>query len=348
MAENESDWLDVSWRNLRSFIGLLKCHFRLLGAVALVLVVVAVLRFAAADRAYTAVAVIGPPAPSPTGTLMSAGGGSFSSSLSARLLGSAGSGQHDVYHDFQQLLPSTSLSQALIDRDQFLQIIYKSRWDEQSRQWKPPGTIRTAINTVKKSLGMPVVSTPGVDDLMSFFKTQLSVEHSAKEGNSLLGGESPYLIVSLTYADPDVAKALLSKVLLETDRMVREDQRRDVSARISYLRAELSRSNIATDERSALIAILADQEQLQAMIMADQRYASKLIVPPYASPIPTSPPSLVKVVVYALVLAVMVWIALVFMGERAVPVRRLIAWSRRTETANGAGRRDPSTGEVIA
>jgi hypothetical protein len=86
---------------------------------------------------------------------------------------------------------------------------------------------------------------------------------------------------------------------------------------------------LAVDERTALISILSNQEQLLTVIQADQRYASTLVVPPYASLKPTSPPPAVVLIMMAAVTSVFVWMAIIFLSMNNTRIGQLIARFKR-------------------
>jgi hypothetical protein len=342
MNAQDGGWSDndkpFDWTILKSFAVTLKCYYRLLGAIFAIALILAAFVYFFTSRTYTAVAVLGPPGPSPTGMMMtSIGGGGFASGLTSKLLGSGGaSGGNDPYQNFQQLLPSTKLSQVLIERDHILQTVFYKRWDFETNRWKQPGLLGSLKNGIKGLLNLPITNRPNVDDLTRFFDSHLDVGHASISSGGLLGSSSPYINVSFKYGDPREAERLLGVILFETDQIIREDQRHNVTSRIAFLRQELSSQSIAADERTALISILSDQEQLLSMIEADQRYASTLVVPPYASLKPTSPPQPGTLIVVALFASVFAWCVCVSLSLHSGHIRKFIAWSRRnTEHAHG-------------
>lgn len=326
----------VRWADVWSLIRALRSHVRLLAAVIVVSIIGASLYYVAVDRTYTAVAVVGPPGPSPTGAIMAAGGAP-SLSVSRMLSGNAPATK-DNYQDFLQLLPSSRLSQVLIDRDQITRRLFPARWDQQNHRWKSPGPMRSQVLKVKEALGLPHNDVPGPDAVTDYLQARLKVSQSNNSSTStgLLARSTPYVQISLTADNPEEAENLLRTILAETDRIVREDQGRDISARITFLRNELASQGLSVDERAALISILSGQEQLLAMVQADQRFASNLIVPPFASLRPTTPPGLVKVMAGAMFLAFALWVGLVLLSQWSLGVRRMIAWARtgHVETAS--------------
>jgi len=336
-----------SWAMAWSFVALLRRYYRLFWVVFAVMIAILGVQYVASDQSYTATAIIGPPGPSPAGNMLaSMSTGGFSSGLSAKLLGGLGSSSRDPYQEYLQLLPSTRLCQALIARKGFLQKIYSHQWDVAGKKWKEPGPIRSAEIIVLRLLGRPVATEPNVDQLMLYLGKHLSIGPlQAKTGLVKLLDNSPYSQVTFNYENPQEAERILDVVLYETDRLIREDDRRDVTARIAFLRSELSKGSLLVDDRTALISILSDQERLLAMIQSDKRYASALIVPPYASPIPTSPPRPSVVAFEVLLLSLVLWVGIVIIGTRNKWIEKHIAYFKQKKPAAGtsgrSGMNDP-------
>lgn len=322
------------WAKLRGFFGELKRYWGLLGLILVLAVAITVVNYAVSPKAYSAVAVLGPPGPSPTGSLLSGIGGGSTASLASRVLGGGGSaGKSDSYQDFQQVLPSTRLAQTLLNRDQFVQSVFAGRWDAEAHQWKRPGALGKFKATIKTYLGIPVGEQPTVDDVDRFLDSRLKVSKTSQASGGLLGGLSPYVQVSFAYSDPQQAERLLSQILSETDQIIRDDQRRNVKARINFLRGELAREALAVDERTALIAILSDQEHVLAMIEADQHFATTWIIPPYASQTPTSPSSLGRSLAVAMFISLLLFLGLVYSSLYVERIHRLIHRFRAKDRA---------------
>ncbi|MDR5726901.1 MAG: hypothetical protein RB191_05480 [Terriglobia bacterium] len=324
---------------MRNFADILKCHLRLLGLIVGIGIVVAVSIYIFTPRTYTAVAVLGPPGPSPSEAMIaSIGHNSSLAGLAGKVLGGGGTSANDPYQDLQQLLPSSRLSQVLIERDHILQTLFYRQWDFRTNRWKAPGAIASLKNSIKSELGLPVTEHPDVDSLILYFDNHLTVGPADHAPGGMLGGVNPYNKVTFRYGNRLEAEKLLNLILSEADEIIRENQRQNVTSRIAILREELSHQDATADERSALIAVLAGQEQVQAVIEADQRYASTLIVPPYASSQPVSPPGLLTLFIDVMFGAVFTWVGIVWLSIYFRGVHRFIAWSRR----HSADVRNPS------
>ncbi len=121
--------------------------------------------------------------------------------------------------------------------------------------------------------------------------------------------ETSFATVSLRYSSSEGAERLLGLIIHEADNIIREDKRRDVSARIAYLNSALEHLSLA-DQKPELIAVLSEQEQEMMMIESDHLYASKLIDMPYAPLKPTSPSPVIDSLI-ALAVSCLAWLAIV-------------------------------------
>lgn len=309
------EWLSLLRRQLR--------HYWRLYVVLLVLApVLTIVQFVITAPTYTATAVIGPPPPSPANSMVSAGGGS-SSGIAAALMGR--SGGSDPYQDFLQLLPSTRLSSTLIAKDHFDRRIFKQRWDDKENKWKSPSLLRQWKFAAMDALHRPYSKQPDADDLSRYLLTQLKISRSSNGlAFNLMTGATSYMQVSFTYGDPREAEEMLDTILREADWIIRDEQGHNVDGRIAYLEKQLQRNDLAIDERSSLIDILAAQQKLQMMIKSDFRYASTLVVPPHASVLPTSPPGLSKSLTIFFMLVTLLWVALVFLSMHVKILWRLL------------------------
>ncbi len=330
----------VDWAWVGAFALVLRRYFRLLGLILLVSLVIAAILYLILPRTYEASATVGPPGPSPTDTMfMSLGGSNVASHLLGGISGSSAGGPYD---EFLQLLPSSRLAQVLISKYHLDRQIFYRQWDAQARSWKT-GWLQGMKDDLKRLLGLPVVRGPTVDTLMQYLNKNLKVVGvSSGLSSALIPGTSTYSTVSFRFEDPQQAESILNTMLRATDQIIREDQRRDVTARISTLESELSEVTVS-DERSSLIDILTNQEQLLTMIQADQRYASTLVVPPYASPKPISPTIVVSVIL-AFMCALLAWIAVVILALRFDWLHSVIApFERVYRSEQGEQKVQPAT-----
>lgn len=328
-SENGNDeFLDIPWEKIKQFFSLLRNFSRLFGVILFVCLVFSAVIYAVYPRTYVAIAEIGPPSASPVSSMLDSQ--SSFSSLGAKALGSSSGSSRDPYMDFQQLLTSSILSGELVKRDHFLQIIMASKWNAKEKRWNDPSPFEAAIASFKEFLGANPPQKNSVEYVISYLNRNLhweSIEPKTSSG-SLFSKSSPYITVSFSYKDPKEAVNILQLILRRVDQIVREKQILDVSSRIKYLQ-ELSTNNVAVTEKDAYISILASQKQMMAMLHADSYYACNVVVPPYASPRPVSPPGVLKMLGYVLLISLLLWAALVYAAINNERMGKLLAWSYR-------------------
>ena len=230
----------------------------------------------------------------------------------------------------------------LVNKDHILPDIFPEQWDANNRRWYPrDNLIAQSVDTARRLLRRPVKPAPDVDDLMKFFDQNLNVDLSL---------ETSFATVTLKLRDPAEAERILNLILLEADNIIREDKRRDVSARIAYLNTALERLTLA-DQKPELIAVLSEQEQEMMMIESDHRYASVLIDQPHAPLKPTSPVPTVDAAI-AFGLSCLAWFGLVRFAPETGGWRRFVSAfarprprrRRRTNPALSAKAQSPATG----
>jgi hypothetical protein len=308
--------------------------WRLYVVVMGVAVVFMLLSYVVVRPTYTAIATIGPPNPSPVSTLNATvnGGVGGTSGMARRLLGGAsGAGNaNDPFMEYQQLLKSQRLLDELVARDHILPRVFYMQWDASTNTWKKPGLIHRMLVPVKELLHRPNSEHPDANSLRLFLDRSFSITPvtNARSISSLSLGSS-YVNVSLSFTDRHEAEVLLDTILRRADEIIRQEQLRDVTARIAFIKSELQRVT-ESEQREALIGILSGQEQLQTMMVADQRFASTLVDTPHAAPKPTKPQSPGTSFVFSAFVSLVIWVALVLAESKISFLHRFVARFRRS------------------
>jgi hypothetical protein len=278
---------------------------------------------------YTATATIGPPNPSPIASLIAnMGAPGIGGGMAKKLLGAAGGGgsTNDPFQEYQQLLVSPRLIVELTQTKGFLPLVFSDQWDAAANKWEDTSLVHDVAAVVKRLLQRPVKDQPDAVSLAEFLQLNFSVNQAADAGTTgvaslaSLGGNN-YLTLSLDAKNPDKAEKILDTILAKTDDLIRQEQLRDVVARIAYIENELKRVTEA-DQRDALIQTLASQEQLKVMMVADKRFAYVLVSTPYASPVPTWPTTPGKAVALSVFLSLVLWGVLVAFETKSAFVER--------------------------
>lgn len=311
--ENQMSEVDEVQRtiNARAVAGViiekLKKYYRLLLACLTVYLILASLFAIFVQPRYLAVAIVGPPQTSLSQTILESGipGGGLAG-IASKLAGAAGVGalasQGTPFDEYTQLLTSNRLAKELAENTNILPIVFYDAYDQDRKTWRSRDDLfHRCIDLLKYAFNYPVKSAPNQDDLMIFLSKNMIVDTSL---------ESQFVTVSLKFKDPHQAQTLLNTILLTADKIIRNDTRADVSARLVYLTSTLPQVT-QTDVQDALISILSVQEQQMMAINADQHFAFNVVDPAYADPRP-SWPNLVIVASIAILFSFATWTVLVF------------------------------------
>jgi hypothetical protein len=300
------------WQDVRTY-------YLLFGAILVAFMAVVVLIVLFKPPVYTATAIVGPadnsddPMEQGLGAAMGGLGGVAKHLHVGGMLGQAGLA--DSFDEYTALLTSNRLAGILVRKDAFLQQLFADAWDPVHKRWLPRDSmLDQTVDFAKHLLGRPVKPAPDQDDLSKYFEENLNVDPSL---------ETSFATVTLKFGDRAGAERLLNTMLLEADNIIREDKRRDVSARIAYLNAALVNLMLA-EQKPAMIDILSQQEQEMMMIESDHLYASILIDTPHAPLKPTSPSPIIDSAI-ALALACFAWLAAVRMAPAEGGFRRMLS-----------------------
>ncbi|HEY1611934.1 MAG TPA: hypothetical protein VGG24_21920 [Paraburkholderia sp.] len=307
----------------------LRTYYLLLITAVIVLVTVVLVLVSFKAPLYTAVAIVGPadnsddPLAQGIGSAMSGGLGGIAKHLH---VGGAlgGQGTDDKFDEYSALLTSNRLAGILVNKYAFLQQVFPEDWDPVHKRWLPRDSFfDQTVDFFKRLMNRPVKQAPDQDDLAKYFEQNFGVDPSL---------DTSFATVTFRFHDRAAAERLLGDILLEADNIIREDKRRDVSARIAFLNTTLEKLSLA-EQKPAMIDILSQQEQEMMMVESDHRYASVLIDTPHAPLKPTSPSPIVDSAI-AFGLAVFGWLMVVRTlpgSERGRRFLEVFARPRRTK-----------------
>lgn len=300
--------------------------------------------YAFVTPAYTAVAVIGPPNPSPINSMLSSmGGGGLGGIAKSLTSGSLFGGGNDPFQEYQQLLQSPRIAMEITDHDSdILKTVFHKRWDSRHNRWKSHGPLHGIAVALKRVLNRPVVDHPDANMLNKYFSHHLTLAPASSSLLSLANVGAGYMTVSLKLqiANRHKVEHALGVILARADETIRQEQLRDVLARITYIKNELPKITLS-DQRQSLIQILANQEELQVMLVADKRFASILVSPPHASIVPTFPPTPLKALMATIVISIGFGSLLVWAEPKSGFLRKAIGRFRRARR-----QRQPSRSKI--
>jgi hypothetical protein len=163
--------------------------------------------------------------------------------------------------------------------------------------------------------------------LTAYINDNLDISDSSP-GITSIFAPATFIEVSFKADDPKRAEYILNTIMLESDNIVRGDQKKNVTSRISFLRSELAGAGVSVDERTSLISILTEQEQLLAMIQADHRYAITLVLPPHSPTKPTYKIVPARMIALVPLASIVIWILLVSFGPYLRWTQNFVEWFR--------------------
>ncbi len=281
-------------------------HYRLLFALWAVAFILWVPIVAVWPRTYTAQAVIAPA--NGLSTHYVNGIGSVVSRLGGGgIFGSSGAvSPFDVYIE---LLKSRKLARYLAANDSMMQVVFSGQWDAKKGRWRARNGVLSGVSRWLKGVwGIPVEQHPTTDDLWGFIRQHLDVSSTQSASSAF----SSIMQVSFTDSSRNDSQQILSALLNGADKILRSSHRNDVLARISFLRNSL-RNVTMTEQRHALISILAEQEQNLTVLSADKRFAYALLDPPSAAISPSSPKP-AQILMLLMLLALACWGGVLVLG----------------------------------
>lgn len=155
----------------------------------------------------------------------------------------------------------------------FYRFIYTLRGYAAAEILMKDNNVLNSINAVVKNK----VTTP--EELSVYLTKNLQVDPL---------GATPLRKLTYQHPDPEFAAALLRKIHLVADQMIRRDRRQQSQSRIDYLQKSLNKT-LNPDHRKIITNLLMQQEHIQMLANLDEAYAAIVVEPASHSPKPTWP-----------------------------------------------------------
>ena len=159
----------------------------------------------------------------------------------------------------------------------FYRFVYTSRGTSVAEILLKDDTVIKGINRDSNLFFPPEKWTPAA--LSEYLDSHIHVEPL---------GATPLRRISYSHPDPDFAAALLRKIHLVADQMIRRDRRRQSQSRIAYLEQVLDKTS-HPDHRKGITNLLMQQEHIQMLANLDEPYAAIVVEPAAASAHPVWP-----------------------------------------------------------
>jgi len=191
----------------------------------------------------------------------------------AALLGLGGNTPSAANSDrYQELLVSAALA-ARIDRNGPIYAnLYSREWDAEAKEWHPPsGTLQDIKRALSEFLGAQPWQAPDAARLSRDLRDTLVFTPV---------GRSDLFRVTLRTSDPKFGAYLLSTLNQLADSMIREIERKRVTAYLGYLNSELPTVQNA-ENRTALSQLVIEEDRALMQLSANGvSYATQLVEPP--------------------------------------------------------------------
>lgn len=190
--------------------------------------------------------------------------------------------QGSFFELYSEEIYAREVADALSSQTDLMKTIYKNEWDAENSGWKKPSSSLTpVIGAVKGALGIPVREwqAPNGRRLQDYIKANVTYDEKPKKAT-----------VTISYDDNDPAFAVrfLNALHKAADDRLRQRALERSTKFINYLNGKLQ-STTVTEYKSALVAILSDQEKLNMIASSDVPYAAESIGGATASLKPTKP-----------------------------------------------------------
>lgn len=195
----------------------------------------------------------------------------------------AGGAQGSEFKIFVVALQSHAAAEALSTNTGLLKRLYPRDWSEADHGWREPahGILHPIVRGLMTALGLPARAwePPTADRVFRFLQQQIEVTS---------GRDSPIVTIRVWNQDPELAKTLLSDLVISVDRFLRNRALRRADGYINYLTRKLQQVTVA-EYRQSLLQNLSDQEKNRMMAAANVSYAAEVFSGPSSSEVPVLP-----------------------------------------------------------
>lgn len=234
-----------------------------------------------ADRQYSVSLVVAQTGDKQSGPNLSGLGGL--ASLAGVSLPSGGTGD---FSKFKALLRSEELSNFLIENVEISKRVFKSEWNSEAGRFERPtqGQLSELSSQLKFILTGDVKAeyrAPDAARLADFLVRSVSLSDEKDTG---------FLKLSMEVVDSSFAVELLQDLVLQADKMLKEQYVETGEQALMFYQEKLSRAR-SQEHREALAKMIASEEQQQMLASRDGPFVAEVVMGPSVSLQPTSPKS---------------------------------------------------------
>jgi len=178
---------------------------------------------------------------------------------------------------------SVALASRLLQIPEVRRAVYGEEWNEETGQWRRPHGVIFALRELVRSIfGLPGWSPPTANDFASYLQKRVKQE-SDRQRN--------YFAFYFDNRDPVLGMALLQDIHTGAEAMLRDDAQKRTAVKIDHLIQQIGASTL-TENRSALTALLGEEQRESMLIAPEIPFAAIVVDPPSATHYPTSPRAL--------------------------------------------------------
>jgi uncharacterized protein involved in exopolysaccharide biosynthesis len=193
----------------------------------------------------------------------------------------------------QALLISTATAARFDPNGALFRSQYAGEWNVEEQRWQAPeGFVPVLRRSIAVFLGGAPWKPPG------------PARFAQDMRNSLLFspvGRSQMLRIAIRTPRPQLAVDLLSNLHREADRIIRDQERRRVTAYLDYLNRELPKV-ANTENRTAMTDLIVEQQRQLMMLSAENvSFASEIVEPPSIPYRPIGPGGLMVLIMFTAV-----------------------------------------------
>jgi LPS O-antigen subunit length determinant protein (WzzB/FepE family) len=206
-------------------------------------------------------------------------GGLMSAARSFGIVGATVSKATPFDH-FKQTLRSRNLAEILQNKYELLQKVYSGSWDPVKKAWKKQENDETSIRQkIRKRFHFNSPQSPNLSTLAAYVGGQIKIVRVAR---------TPFYKISVMHGNRDFALFLLKAASEEADRLIGNHDRKQQKERKNYLEAQLKTVKL-TEVRSALVALLMQQEQRAMLTNSKPPFSYKILEEPWVGNRPDEP-----------------------------------------------------------
>ncbi|MBV8971509.1 MAG: hypothetical protein JO290_04380 [Sphingomonadaceae bacterium] len=166
-----------------------------------------------------------------------------------------------------ETLKSRDVADAIVSDQTLMHRLFPHEWDAAHRRWREPDDALAPFKAAAKALlAVPPHpwSAPGAVAVQKLLERDLAIEEDQKRSIAT---------ISLTNADPMLARDVLAAVYRDADAHLRQRMDARTAAYIDYISHKLQQVTLA-EHREALAAALAEQERTLMIARSGQPFAA--------------------------------------------------------------------------